>query len=62
MPQAKGDYISARNCYLTKIKKAKINHWNAFLEKEDPQSIFRALAYTNNRQVERIPAIMQLEQ
>jgi hypothetical protein len=35
-PQAKREYNSARNCYLTEIKRAKISHWNAFLEKEDP--------------------------
>ena len=36
---------------------AKKDHWNQFLEKEDPKSIFKALAYTKNRLVEKIPPI-----
>ena len=43
---AKATYLKARNSYYQAIKKAKRDHWNSFLEKEDPKSIFRALAYT----------------
>jgi hypothetical protein len=36
------------NIYFQAIKQAKRNHWNNFLEKEDPQSIFKALNYTKD--------------
>ena len=50
-------YLQAKNAYFSAIKQAKKDHWNQFLEKEDPKSIFKALAYTKNRLVEKIPPI-----
>ena len=50
-------YLQAKNTYFSAIKQAKKDHWNQFLEKEDPKSIFKALAYTKNRLVEKIPPI-----
>jgi hypothetical protein len=35
-------YLEARNINFQAIKKAKRDHWNQFLEKEDPKSIFKA--------------------
>jgi hypothetical protein len=50
-------YLEARNAYFQAIKKAKRDHWNQFLEKEDSKSIFKAMAYTKDGKVERIPPI-----
>jgi hypothetical protein len=50
-------YLQAKNTYFLAIKQAKRNHWNQFLEKEDPKSIFKAMSYTKDRRVERIPPI-----
>ena len=50
-------YLIARNTYFYAIKKAKRDYWNQFLEKEDPQSIYKAMAYTKDRRVEKIPPI-----
>ena len=51
-------YLQAKNDYFSAIKQAKKDHWNQFLEKEDPKSIFKALAYTKNRLVEKILLIL----
>jgi hypothetical protein len=51
-------YLKAKNTYFLAIKKAKRDHWNSFLEKEDPKSIFKAMSYTKDRQIEKIPAIL----
>ena len=53
----KRDFLNARNLYFQKIKAAKRDHWNQFLEKEDPQSIFKAMSYTRNTTSQRIPPI-----
>ena len=53
----KRDFLIARNTYQKAIKEAKRKHWNDFLEKEDPKSIFKAMAYTKEQRVERIPPI-----
>ena len=53
----KKDFLIARNSYQNAIKQAKRKHWNDFLEKEDPKSIFKAMVYTKEQQVERIPPI-----
>ena len=53
----KRDFLRARNTYNKAIKDAKRKHWNEFLEKEDPQSIYKAMAYTKDNKVERIPPI-----
>ena len=42
----KKDYLLARNTYFQAIKTAKRDHWNQFLEKEDPKTIFKAMSYT----------------
>jgi len=39
------------------VKKAKREHWNQFLEKENTKSIFKALRYTKAAQIEKIPSI-----
>ena len=40
------------------IKQAKKDHWNQFLEKEDPKSIFKAMSYTKASRVDKIPNIL----
>jgi len=50
-------YLQAKNSYFLAIKQAKRDHWNQFLEKEDPKSIFKAMSYTKDKRVERIPPI-----
>ena len=55
--ESKLRYLQSKNVYFLAIKQAKRNHWNQFLEKEDPQSIFKAMSYTKDRLVERIPTI-----
>lgn len=55
--ESKRSYLAAKNQYFLAIKVAKRNHWNQFLEKEDPRSIFQAMKYTKDSQVERIPDI-----
>ena len=49
--------IQARNVYFLAIKNAKRAHWNQFLEKEDSKSIFKALSYTRNKRIEKLPPI-----
>ena len=51
-------YLKARNSYFQVVKKAKRDYWNSFLEKEDPKSIYKALAYTKDLRVEKIPSIL----
>ena len=53
----KRDYLLARNLYFQEIKAAKRDHWNQFLEKEDPRSIFKAMSYTRNTTSQSIPPI-----
>ena len=53
----KKDYLLARNTYFQAIKAAKQEHWNQFLEKEDPKSIFKAMSYTKDENKQRIPSI-----
>ena len=55
--RAKRQYLDARNKYFQEIKTAKKKHWNDFLEREDPTSIFKALSYTKEYQSGKIPAI-----
>lgn len=50
-------YREARNTYFSAIKKAKHEHWVTFLEKEDTTSIFKAMSYTREFQVRKIPDI-----
>src|ERR1700733_1265967 len=60
-PDFKQLYLAAKNSYFLAIKRAKRNHWNQFLEKEDPQSIYKAMAYTKDRQPEKLPPILNRE-
>ena len=53
----KKDFLIARNTYARAIKDAKKRHWNSFLEQETPQSIYKAMAYTKDQKVEKIPPI-----
>ena len=55
-------YLKARNEYFMAVKKAKTDHWNKFLEKEDAKSIFRAMKYTNSTRVQRMPSIKDQSQ
>jgi hypothetical protein len=50
-------YQDAKNTYFNAIKHAKIDHWNQFLSKEDPKSIFKAMAYTKDVLYQPIPNI-----
>lgn len=50
-------YCEARNKYFEAVKQAKSDHWNTFLQKEDPKSIFKAMKYTNGNRVQRMPNI-----
>ena len=52
-------YLTAKNTYFLEIKRAKRKHWNQFLEKSDPKSIFKAMSYTKDNRIERIPLIRQ---
>lgn len=55
--EAAADYRKLRNKYFQAIKVCKKNHWNAFLEKESPDTIFKAMKYTKAVQVNQIPNI-----
>ena len=50
-------YRDARNRYFQAVKGAKREHWNAFLEKTDPKSIFKAMAYTKPSSYGPVPKI-----
>ncbi|KAI0991849.1 hypothetical protein K3495_g16338, partial [Podosphaera aphanis] len=54
---SKKQYLNSRNKYFQEIKTAKKNHWNAFLEKENPSAIFKALSYTKEKQSNKLPKI-----
>jgi hypothetical protein len=60
-PELKQPYLAAKNSYFLAIKRAKRNHWNQFLEKEDPKSIYKAIAYTKDRQPKKLPPILGRE-
>lgn len=51
------EYKHARNTYFSAIKSAKQGHWNNFLEKEDPRSIFQAMSYTKEATTKIIPSL-----
>ena len=59
-PDSRLLYLKARNTYFLAVKSAKQDHQNEFLTKEDPKSIFKAMAYTKDRRVKRIPPIASL--
>ena len=56
---SKSDYLKAKNTYFLAIKKAKREHWNQFLTKEDPTSIYKAMSYTKDSQVGKLPSILR---
>jgi hypothetical protein len=60
-PDFKQLYLAAKNSYFLAIKRAKRDHWNRFLEKEDLKSIYKAMAYTKDRQPEKLPPILGRE-
>ena len=43
--------------YFQEIKIAKKDHWNTFLENENPSAIFKALSYTKKKQSDNLPEI-----
>lgn len=51
------EYKHARNTYFSAIKPAKQGHWNNFLEKKDPRSIFWAMSYTKEATTKIIPSL-----
>jgi len=53
----KEELRQSRNLYFNSIKAEKISHWNSFLEKEDSQSIFKAMSYTKVLNAQPIPSI-----
>ncbi|TVY12556.1 hypothetical protein LARI1_G009473 [Lachnellula arida] len=55
-------YLEARNDFFQAVKKAKTDHWNSFLCKEDAKSIFKAMKYTNGNRVQRMPQIKDQSQ
>ena len=44
--QTKQEYYEARTNYYYKVKKAKSNCWNSFLENASEKEIFKAFQYT----------------
>ena len=53
----KKELSNARNSYFNLIKNKKKKHQNNFLEKEDTQSIFKAMSYTINTSQQSMPSI-----
>ena len=53
-------YLTARNKYFTAIKIAKKEHWNQFLEGNNPTNIYKAMAYTKADSRGNIPPIFDL--
>lgn len=53
-------YLESRNTFLQAVKQAKREHWNNFLSKETPTSIYKAMSYTKPRMEVRIPEIRAL--
>jgi len=51
----------AKNLYFNTIKIEKRKHWNKFLEKENSQSIFRAILYTKNTTSSLISSLFNIE-
>lgn len=50
-------HLEARATYSKAISKAKKNHWNQFLCKSTPDTIWKAFKYTSSTKIERIPEI-----
>lgn len=56
-PELKSTYCEIRNAYFSAIKQAKSKNWEDFLAKEDSTTIFKAMSYTKDVQVRKIPDI-----
>ena len=50
-------YQEIRSDYLQKIKLAKANCWNKFLENAEGKDIFKAFQYTKPRRIEKLPIL-----
>jgi len=50
-----------RNQYFNLVKSTKTKHWNKFLEKEDTQSIFKAMSYTKGKYSQLVPSLYNSE-
>ena len=59
--ELKQPYLAVKNSYFLAIKQAKQSHQNQFLEKEDSKSIYKAMAYTKDRQPKKLPPILGRE-
>ena len=57
----KQDLIESKNLYFNAIKAEKLKHQNLFLEKEDTQSIFKAMSYTKDYSSQTIPSLFDRE-
>ena len=57
----KEELSKAKNLYFNSIKLAKLQHWNQFLEKEDVQSIYKAMSYTKSGNNQPIPPIFDTD-
>src|ERR1700710_2940136 len=53
----KKELLNAKNLYFNTIKIEKLKHWNLFLEKEDTQSIYKAMSYTKEYTSQTIPSL-----
>src|SRR5204863_1088251 len=58
--QAEKKYHEARANYYYKVKKAKSNCWNNFLENASEKEIFKAFQYTKQNKVEKL-SILQYQ-
>ena len=56
-PSTKQQYLQAKNQYSKRWSRRKRDHWNDFLTNNDLKSIFKAMLYTKDKRIERIPAI-----
>src|SRR6266513_3740294 len=55
--QTEREYHEARANYYYKIKKAKSNCWNNFLENASGKEIFKAFQYTKQNKIEKLPIL-----
>ena len=55
--QQNSDFKTLRNQYFSAIKLAKQQHWNNFLESEQPENIYKAFRYTKDSFTSTLPEI-----
>ena len=53
----KKELLNTKNLYFNTIKIEKLKYWNLFLEKEDTQSIYKAMSYTKEYTSQTIPSL-----